>query len=577
MKVLLLHPDDTLAQAHPPRHWDLVVDTGRAPIATYERWSQLAGCPVISIYDHAEEIEDLYRIRQLLRLGSGRMMDQWGIDWWEVLSLEIASELQQLVLVHRLSKELAAGCELYSSRPQLLATALQRLLAARLTILESRFQSVIRRARHSHSLFSHLDAAQFLQVLEDKFDRKHSIRRHFTRRGHTSGQPVILLPSAYSNVSRTAVSYAALLPDHQFLLVHSRSNAKLTSLPTNVRLASLTPYFVASKKQETASLIESWNSLRKQLIGGAEEFNTADSVGLLERIPSLLAWGIALRDAWNQVFESENVTACVSGDDSNPPSSIPLLLARKRGLPALACHHGALNYMMGIKVNHADFYLVKTEMEQDYLKRVCRVEPEKLVIAAQVAEPLPRHRTANRSAPWLVFFTEPYQSYGWRIDEVYRDLLPQLNWLAHACGLKLVFKLHPFESIKGHRRMLRALKQHHDCGIEVLSGPPSDELWSNTRFALTAQSSIALGCTARGIPVFLCAWLRDSYSGYVRQYARFGVGQVLESSEQIASIPTLLTSQNGTLQRQVRGGCLDRTDFARLLSGTYSLPVASSA
>ena len=92
MKVLLLHPDDTLAQSHPPRHWDLVVDTGRAPIATYERWSQLAGCPVISIYDHAEEIEDLYRIRQLLRLGSGRMMDQWGIDWWEVLSLEIASE-----------------------------------------------------------------------------------------------------------------------------------------------------------------------------------------------------------------------------------------------------------------------------------------------------------------------------------------------------------------------------------------------------------------------------------------------------------------------------------------------------
>ena len=98
MKVLLLHPDDTLAQAHPPRHWDLVVDTGRAPIATYERWSQHAGCPVISIYDHAEEIEDLYRLRQLLRLGSGRMMDQWGIDWWEVLSLEIASGLQQLVL-----------------------------------------------------------------------------------------------------------------------------------------------------------------------------------------------------------------------------------------------------------------------------------------------------------------------------------------------------------------------------------------------------------------------------------------------------------------------------------------------
>ena len=283
MKVLLLHPQDAMAQSPAGRRWDLVVDTGRAPVASYKRWSQLAGCPVISIYDHAEEIADLYWLRQLLRLGSGRITDQWGIDWWEVLSLEIASDLQQLVLVHRLSKELDAGCELYSSRPQLLATALQRLLNVRLTILESGLRSVIRRAGHAHKLFSHLDAAQFLQVIEDKFDGEHSIRRHFTRRGHRSGQPIILLPSAYSNVSRTAVSYAELLPDHQFLLVHSRSNAKLTSLPTNVHPASLTPYFVRSEKQETASLIESWNSLRKnQLIGGAEEFNTADAVGLLE-------------------------------------------------------------------------------------------------------------------------------------------------------------------------------------------------------------------------------------------------------------------------------------------------------
>lgn len=578
MKVLLLHPQDAMAQSHLERRWDLVVDAGRAPLATYQRWSQLAGCPVISIYDHAEEIADLYWLRQLLRLGSGRITDQWGIDWWEVLSLEIASDLQQLVLVHRLSKELDAGCELYSSRPQLLATALQRLLNVRLTILESGLRSVVRRAGHAHKLFSHLDAAQFLQVIEDKFDGEHSIRRHFTRRGHRSGQPIILLPSAYSNVSRTAVSYAELLPDHQFLLVHSRSNAKLTSLPTNVHPASLTPYFVRSEKQETASLIESWNSLRKQLIGGAEEFNTADAVGLLERIPTLLRWGIALRNAWNRVFESENVTACLCADDCNPPSSIPLLLARKRGLPALACHHGALNYMMAIKVNHADFYLVKTEMEQDYLKRVCRVDLEKSVIAApKHAAPLAEQRAAGRSAPWLVFFTEPYQSYGWRSEEVYRDLLPRLNWLAHACGMKLVFKLHPFESIKGHPKMLRRLIPERDSGIEVLSGPPSDELWSNTRLALTAQSSVALACTALGIPVFLCAWLRDGYSGYVQQYARFGVGKVLESSEQIASIPRWLTSRNGTLQRQVTRRSVDPADFARLLSGTYSVPVARSA
>jgi hypothetical protein len=576
MKVLLLHPADALAHSYPVQHWDLVVDIGRAPVGTYQRWSRRAGCSVISIYDQAEEIEDLYRLREFLRLGSGRVTDRSGIDWWEVLSLEIASDLQQLVLVHRLSKQLDAGCELYSTRPHLIATALQRLLNARLTILESGFQSAIRWAKHSHNLFSHLDATQLLQVLEDKFDGAHSIRRHFTRRGPASGQPIVLLPSAYINVSRTALAYAELLPDHQFLLVHSRSNAKLASLPKNVRAASLTPYVVPSDKQEIAFLIESWNSLRKQLIGVAEEFDTADAVGLLGGIPALLPWGIALRDAWSQVFESKNVTACLSGDDSNPPSSIPLILAKKWGIPAIACHHGALDFRMAIKINHADFYLAKSDMEIDYLERICHVAAEKIAMASTPsAKPLPAVR---RSAPWLVFFTEPYQSYGWRSDEVYRDLLPRLCSLAQTCGLKLVFKLHPFESVKAHRRMLRRLIPEHAREIEVLAGPPSDDLWNNTRLALTVQSSTALECAALGIPVFLCAWLRDAYSGYVQQYVRFGVGYVSQSSEQIGEIPMLLESRyRKSFQHQGVQSAIDPDDFAHLLSGTNSLPVASNA
>jgi len=581
MKVLLLHPEDALGQSHPGQHWDLVVDIGRAPGGTYQRWSRQAECPVISIHDYAEETEDLYRLRQLLRFGSGRVTDRCGIDWWEMLSLEIVSDLHHLMLIHRLSKELDAGCELYTTRPHLLSTALQRLLDSRLTTLENGFQSVIRRAKHSRNVFLHLDAAQVLQVIEDKFDGKHSIRRRFTRRRQTStGKPVILLPSAYINVTRTALSYAGLLPDHQFLLVHTRGNAKLSWLPGNVRAASLTPYFVPSNKKETAGLIESWHSLQKQLVGCAEEFDTADGVGLLGRVAALLPWGIALRDAWSQFFQSENVTACLSADDSNAPSSIPLILAKKRGLPALACHHGALNYVMAIKANHAEFYLAKSEMERDYLKRTCHVAAEKLVIVVPSgAHPMPLPRPARRSAPWLVFFSEPYQSYGWRSDEVYRDLLPRLRGLAQACGLKLVFKLHPFDSVKGYRRMLRRLIPTHAGQIEVLAGPPSDQLWNDTRLALTVQSSTALECTARNIPVFLCAWLRDSYSGYVHQYLRFGVGHLLESSEQIASIPALLATEDGeSFEQQGARRTVDPVDFARLLSGTsHTLPVASGA
>ena len=576
MRVLLLHPDDTLAPLARLERWGLIVDFARTPAAIHDDWTKQVDCPVINLCQFAEEIADLHRVRQLLQLGVGYMVDQWGIDFWGVLSLEIVSQLQQFMLVQRLSKKLSATCELYSSRPHPLASALSRLRGTRLTILESRTQSVVHRALHYYDACLRLDISQLVQVLEDKFHTDQSIRRHFTCR-YTSARPIILLPSAYINVSRTAISYAERLPDHQFLLVHTRSNARLTSLPKNVCSASLAPYFVPTDKRQIDCLLESWNGLRKHLVHSAEEFKMADVVGVLGRIPALLRWGIALRDAWNQLFESQNVTACLSGDDSNPPSSIPLILAKQRGLPAMAAHHGALDYMTAIKMNHADFYLAKSEMETDYMRRICHLAPEKIVVARPASSKAsPLQRLDRRSAPWLVFFTEPYQSYGWRRDEVYRDLLPRLYSLAEICGLKLVFKLHPFESLKGHRRMLRRLIPQHEHHIEVLAGPPTDQLWNNASFALTVQSSTALECTALGIPVFLCAWLRDSYTGYVQQYARFGAGCALESAEQIADIPRLLEKHEKS-SHQRASTAVDTRDFAQLLAGTCSLPLVSSA
>jgi len=578
MKVLLLHPDDTFPPEGLAVHWDLIVDLGRAPSASYERWSRQASCETISLFQSAVEIGDLARLRELLQLGMNLMVDCLGIDWWDLLCLFIAGDLQQLMLVHRLSKELRPNCDLYSSRPHPLATALQRLLGVQLTILESRLQSVIHRARHYYNVVSHSDPTQLSQMFEDKFDGEHSIRRRFSRR-QRPGQPVILLPSAYINVSRTAIAYAEMLPDHQFLLVSTRRSAKLRPLPPNVRSASLSPYFVPSDEGEIASLVNCWESLRKRLVDSAAEFRTADAAGILGRIPPLLPWGIALRDAWCQLFESEDVTACLSADDSNPPSSIPLILAKKRGLPSLASHHGALDSTMAVKVNHADFYLVKSEMERDYLRRICHLDPEKIAIAAgSQPKPLALDGETRGSCPWLVFFTEPYQSYWWRRHEVYRDLLPRLCALAQTCGLKLVFKLHPFESVKGHRKMLRQLVPEQEPQIEVLAGPPSDQLWNNIQFGLTVQSSTALECAARDIPVFLCAWLRDPYSGYVQQYARFGIGHVLDSSEQIADIPRLLANQNAqSCPPHVSRRAIDADKLVHLFSGSYSLPVASNA
>jgi hypothetical protein len=569
LKVLLLHPNDTPPSPVPSARWDVIVDLGRAPSSTYDRWRGGTGCSLFSLYDFAQEVDDLRILHRLLQLGTGRMVDRLGIDWWDVLSLELVPQLQQLMLAHRLSKELDASCELYASRPHLVASVLQHLLGVRLTILQTCFQGVVQRVRRYRDTCSHLDTVQLAQVLVDKFDNDHSIRRRFTRRVHKSGEPVILLPSAYINVSRVGVSYAEMLPDHQFLLVRTRNNAEVPALPPNVRSTSLAPYFITSDKQEIICLLESWNNLRKHLAGADEVFTLADGIGFLGQVPSLLRWGLALRDAWCQVFESENVTACLSGDDSNPPSSIPLIMAKKRGLPALACHHGALNYHMAIKTNHADVYLVKNEMEQDYLRRICKVAPDKTAIVAPMSSRRPPLQgLARRSAPWLVFFTEPYHSSGWRSDEVYRDLLPRLCALAKACGLRLVFKLHPFDNIKGHQKMLRRFVPKYERQIEVLAGPPSDHLWNNTRVALTVQSSTALECAALGIPVFLCSWLRDPWSGYVQQYVRFGIGHVLKSPEQIAGIPALIemANQESPHPQTARSG-IDTDELADLFLG----------
>jgi hypothetical protein len=125
--------------------------------------------------------------------------------------------------------------------------------------------------------------------------------------------------------------------------------------------------------------------------------------------------------------------------------------------------------------------------------------------------------------------------------------------------------------------MLRRLVPQYERQIEVLAGPPSGQLWNNTRFALTVQSSTAVECCALGIPVFLCAWLRDPWAGYLQQYARFGVGHVLESPDRISEIPELLANRgNKSVPQGAPQKAIALDDLQDLFSGTYSLPVASN-
>ena len=580
MRVLLLHPEDGLSAERTGRKWDLIVDLGRAPVATYERWSAQAGCRVISLYDFAKDFEDLHRARELLQLGMGQWVDSSGIDWWDVLSLMIEADLRQLMLIGRLARDLPSACELYASRSSALATALQSCTGTRQVRVEPGFRPGMRWARHYRDVLSQLDMAQMSQAFQDKFDREHFVRRRLARRRRSLKNPVVLLPSAYINVSRTAASYAALLPSEKFLLVYARNSARLKTLPPNISTISLDSYFVTADRREAAALAKAWEPLKVRLIAGAPEYSAADAIGVLDRIPGLMRWGIAVRDAWKQVFESEMVVGCLCADDSNPYTRLPLILAASQGIPTLVCHHGAMDSKMAVKVAHADTYLAKGEIERDFLLRSCGVAPERVVLGGQglPTPPDPMKQVARSTEPWLVFFTEPFQAAGWRTEEVYRDLLPKLWTLAQSCGLKLVFKIHPFQSVKGHRRILRQYLPRQEPEIGVITGAPSPQLWRNTRFALVVQSTVALQCASLGIPVFLCSWLRDSSSGYVEQFSRFGIGRILESADELSEIPHLLEMKGKTVQmRPTLWETMDPAKLRALLLRTSSFSAAMKA
>jgi hypothetical protein len=559
VRVLLIHPDDDFKNVH-GKTWDLIIDMGRAPVATYHRWRQLAGCEVRSLHDCAQEIEDLYLARRLLQPGFGEMVDRHGIDWWDILVPELLPNTLTLMLVERQARLLDPGCELCATRPSWIASALAARLGVGLRTAGSSWWK--RRLRYT-DLLRRLDGKQLAQLFEDKF-RTHRFADVFSG----DPRPVILLPSAYVNGSRTAINLAERLPQHDFLLMYTRTSGKLSSLPANVRMNALRVDSTSADSSEMAGLLAGWEASKAKLTTQSEGFILADSLGAFDGLPTLLRRGISMRDAWMRVFDSANVTGLICTDDSNPPTRIPLALAMTRGLPTAICHHGALDYLMAVKPFCADSYIAKSSLERDYLERVCRLPADKISEL-----PSPPKKVADSLKPsldgdWLVFFSEPYEDKYWRSDDVYAELIPQLIALSSRLGLKLVFKIHPFESVKAHRRRLQRFAGDDAKNIEIIAAPPVDELYRKTRIAITVQSTTALECARRGIPVFLCAWLRDSYSGYVAQFIRFGVGHPLASAVEIADIPELLDRAPA---RQVPLGKQAQSDGTNRLNELFAI------
>jgi hypothetical protein len=552
MRVLLLHPDDDFHGSWTRQHWDSVIDLGRAPKSFYDERSAALGCPVFSIFDLAVEVEDLRIWRHLLAPGMGRVVDRFGIDWWDVISLMLQPELQYVRLALRLAEKLQGCRTLTVSQSSVMAEALRVQLGIPLQVLHGGVRkrlvrSVLRRGR----AVANLSFEQLRQVVYDKYDPHYRWRKKLApaQSSKSESEPLVLLPTAYSNVTKTAFRYARILPEQKFLLILARESAAVSPVPANVETVGLAGFATKSCDQDELRKLEGcWKQL-EQSLQEDPAFRLPVHLEILKKGRRWLRWGMAVRDAWVRVLETRAVVGCLSADDSNPYTRIPLLLAEQRGIPAVACHHGALDCRMAFKNPRFSNYLAKGEMERDYLERICGVEPSRIRIGA--AAPVETRLAASpdaedtgqahERAPGITFFSEPYETDFWRVEAIYREVLPRLCSAARRSGKTVVLKLHPFESARQRRRLVEHILSEDDRKlVSITDAPFSGEILRQTWCAVTVESTVAFDCASVGIPAFLCGWLRHAYAGYAPQYVRFGVGRMLEVPDDLLRIPDLL-------------------------------------
>jgi hypothetical protein len=209
------------------------------------------------------------------------------------------------------------------------------------------------------------------------------------------------------------------------------------------------------------------------------------------------------------------------------------------GRRAVYCSHGALDGGLLLKKSYADLHLVKGEMERDYMLQVSDIKPEQVEIAAPAerGNDVEQASVADSAISEIVFFSQPYEVVGGRGVEIYREILRPLVAVAQQLNRKMIVKLHPFESVRGRTRLLKSCLSADELESVEVSASPASEILSHTFVGIGLDSSVAVESAQRGIPYFMCGWLDFNGFGYMRQFARFGAGSVLEKPQDILSIP----------------------------------------
>ncbi|MGA7752707.1 MAG: hypothetical protein WCB05_07750 [Candidatus Sulfotelmatobacter sp.] len=546
MRILLVHPEDSpLRGPWAAQRWDLVVDLGRSSVSSVHEWQERLCCPVLRSDSFRCGIEDLRQVRNLFSAGRGYLLDEEGIDWWDLASLVVAPEAESLIVLQRMVAEVKATNEpeVWATRTGWSSKVTAMLLGVQLRAFGN--NGLARSTSwvlHYARLLQRFRAAQIKEIFLDKYDSQYQFRSRFASRQEKRTEPVVLVPSAYGNVSRMAAAYARLLPEQSFLLVTTRKNASQFTPPSNIHIRNIAAYTDALPPLvETSSILERWRLLQQKLSAG-REFEVLASAGVFQHFARWFRDGLIARNAWRQVLAREPVKGVLCGDDSNIYTRVPVLLAAKRKIPTVDFHHGALDGRYLLKDLPCDVYLAKNEMERDYLVRVCSLPAEQIVIASPAADEACATRSADgRRETAVVLFSEPYEVAGMRPEEVYRELLPALCRIARENGRSVIVKLHPFESRAQRQKLVRDVLSLEDRElVTVMDGPLTSALMQRAWFGITVESTTAMDCLQSGVRCFLCGWLSMSSYEYPRQYARFGVGEVLSDLAQIAEIPPRL-------------------------------------
>lgn len=555
MRVLLLHPEDS-ARCGPwaKQKWDLIVDLGKSPSTSAAESQEQTHCPIVRANSFRRVVEDLRTIREMFSIGRRRLLDEEGIDWWDLTSLVVAPQMEDALVLRRLASEIKPNAEIWSTRAGWPCSAFPCLLKCQLRTFSGHpLSRWVERSSHYAQLFRRFSAGQIKQIFFDKYDAGYRWRSRFAPTTKPLSESAVLLPSAYENVSRMAASYARVLPEQMFLLVATRQSARKFIQPENLQVRDLAAYGKGlSPLRETALILANWERLKPELKAAALEFEVLLSAGVFDPFPQWFRDCLRARDAWRGVIEREPITGVLCGDDSNIYTRLPVLLAAKRKIPTVDFHHGALDGRYLLKSLPCDAYLAKSEMERDYLVRVCGLSPERLFDAAPPRNPSPRNpsrlnekRMPGRSA---ILFSEPYGNDGLRAEEVYREILLPLCGVSRETGHDVIVKLHPFESASERKRLLRSLLSPQDFRlVTVVDGPTTPELFSRAWFGITIESTTVLECLSAGVPCFLCGWLSLSSYAYGAQYARFGIGEVLRRAEEIGEIPRRLARFHGAV------------------------------